>query len=503
MKQKIAIVGAGLSGLVTAKTLLDYGHDVTVFEKEDEIGGVWAPCRRYPGLTTQNTRDSYAFSDFRMPKDYPEFPTGPQMLAYLKSYALHFGLMPAVRLQHRIISATPAASGGWVLNGEHQDLPFTQMFDFLVVCNGTFSEPFIPQTGGMEDFMAAGGQVMHTSTVQSTDFRGKKVVVVGFGKSACDLAAGIATQARETRLVFREAKWKVPKRIGGINYKYLLLTRFGEALTKGRYRNPLENLLHFLGLPQLILGRMQGIFSRQQGLEAAGLLPTTSIMDLLYGELSVETDGFYQMVRDGQIKAAPGFIRSFHPGGMLLSGGERLEADVVVFGTGFSQTLSFLSKEVRARFTDADGNFLLYRHILPVQVPGLAFVGYNSSFYCNLTSEMAALWLAEYLRGHLALPTPEAMQKRIHSDLQWRKQFRLNSLVRNAGVYPFHLTYVDWLMRDMHSGLSLPALLAEWLVVMDPSHYAPVKRKIMARSGVTGRVVKVEDGMVAGSQVHS
>ncbi|MCE7921783.1 MAG: NAD(P)/FAD-dependent oxidoreductase [Haliscomenobacteraceae bacterium CHB4] len=487
MKQKIAIVGAGLSGLVTAKTLLDYGHDVTVFEKEAEIGGVWAPSRRYPGLTTQNTRDSYAFSDFRMPKQYPEFPTGLQMLAYLKSYAQHFDLMPCIRLQHRITTATPEEGGGWLLNGEHNALPFSEYFDYLVVCNGTFSEPFIPQAEGMEDFVTAGGQILHTSKVQSADFRDKKVTVVGFGKSACDVAASIAGQAREMHLVFREAKWKVPKRILGINYKYLLLTRFGEALTKLRYRNRLENFIHFLRLPQLILGRMQGVFARQQGLKAANLVPATSIMDLLYGELSVETDGFYQMVRDGKIKAVPGEIRSYHPGGFLLRNGERLEADIVVYGTGFSQTLPFLSKEIRKKITDADGNYLLYRNILPTQVMGLAFVGYNTSFYCNLTSEMAALWLAEHLRGNIALPSPAAMEAQILDNLNWRKQFRPNAMFRNAGVYPFHLTYLDWLMRDMKSGLSLSALLAEWLVVMDPSHYEPVKQKIMKRSGVARR----------------
>ena len=490
MKQKIAIVGAGLSGLVTAKTLLDYGHDVSVFEKEDEIGGVWSPSCRYPGLTTQNTRDSYAFSDFRMPKQYPEFPTGPQMLAYLKSYAQHFGLMPYIRLQHRIATATPEEGGGWTLNGEHNDLPFSERFDYLVVCNGTFSEPFIPQAEGMEDFVAAGGQILHTSNVQNVDFHNKKVTVVGYGKSACDVAASIAKEAHETHLVFREAKWKVPKRILGINYKYLLLTRFGEALTKFRHRNRLEDLIHFLRLPQLILGRMQGVFSRQQGLKAANLVPAMSIIDLLYGELSVETDGFFQMVREGKIKAVPGEIRSYHPGGMLLSGGERLEADVVVYGTGFLQILPFLSKEIRKKITDADGNYLLYRNILPTQVPGLAFVGYNTSFYCNLTSEMAALWLAEHLRGNIALPSPAARDEQILDNLNWRKQFRPNAMFRNAGVYPFHLTYLDWLMQDMKSGLSLSALLAEWLVVMDPSHYEPVKQKIMKRSGISQREVK-------------
>ncbi|MBP6829064.1 MAG: NAD(P)-binding domain-containing protein [Saprospiraceae bacterium] len=484
MNQKIAIVGAGLSGLVTAKTLLEYGHEVTVFEKESEIGGVWSPCRHYPGLTTQNTRDTYAFSDFRMPKEYPEFPTGPQMLAYLTAYAKHFGLMPHIRTDHRIASATQEDGGGWLLTGEHEGLSFSERFDFLVVCSGTFSEPFIPQTEGMGDFVEGGGRLLHTSQVASPDlYRGKNVVVVGFGKSACDVASAIAAEARETYLVFRQAKWKVPKRILGTNYKYLILSRFGEAITKFRYRNRVENLIHALGLPPMIFRRMQRIFTKQQGLKACNLVPAASLSDLLFGELSVESDGFFQQVKEEKITALPGEIRSYHRGGMLLSGGERLEADTVVYGTGFSQNLPFLPKEVRQKFTDADGNYLLYRHILPVRVPALAFVGFNSSFFCNLTSEMAALWLAEWMRGSIALPSPAAMEEQILEHLNWRKQFRQNGLYRNASVYPFNLTYVDWLLKDMGARLSLPALLSEWLIVVEPSHYAPVKKKITERDG--------------------
>jgi cation diffusion facilitator CzcD-associated flavoprotein CzcO len=59
----ICIVGAGFAGLSAAKILKSFGHQVTVFEKEADVGGVWSQSRRYPGLTTQNVRSTYAFSD--------------------------------------------------------------------------------------------------------------------------------------------------------------------------------------------------------------------------------------------------------------------------------------------------------------------------------------------------------------------------------------------------------------------------------------------------------
>jgi dimethylaniline monooxygenase (N-oxide forming) len=80
---KIAIIGAGFAGLTTARHLRDFGHDVTVFEKVHDVGGVWSTTRLYPGVSTQNGKDTYCLSDFPMPKHYPEWPSGQQVQAYL------------------------------------------------------------------------------------------------------------------------------------------------------------------------------------------------------------------------------------------------------------------------------------------------------------------------------------------------------------------------------------------------------------------------------------
>ena len=481
--KKIAVIGAGLSGLVTAKTLLEYGYDVQVYEKENEIGGVWAPSRHYPGLTIQNTRDTYAFSDFRMPKHYPEFPTGEQMLAYLKSYADNFALTPYINLNHEVLSAIQTESGLWKLLIRNEQKGFNVEVDFLVVCSGTFSEPFIPQTEGMENFINAGGSVFHTTKVNSPDlYKNKKVAVVGFGKSACDITSSIAECAQKTYIIFREPKWKVPKKILGINYKYIILSRFGEALTKLKYRNFVESIIHTLKIPSAALGFMQKVFAKQQSLKTANLIPDVSITDMLHGELSVESDGLYKKVVDKKITAVRGEIKSYAQNGIELSNGEKLDVDLVIYGTGFKQTLKFLSDEMIKKFTDSKGDYLLYRNILPVDVPGLAFVGYNSSFFCNLSSEMGALWLAEYLKDKIALPSKEEMKSQVTEHLNWRRKFRQNALYKNASVYPFNITYVDQLLKDMKAKLPLGSLLSEWLVVVEPANYAPVKQKIMQRN---------------------
>ncbi|HYR11989.1 MAG TPA: NAD(P)/FAD-dependent oxidoreductase, partial [Longimicrobium sp.] len=205
--RRVGIIGAGISGLVTAKTLLEEGFEVTVFETEDEVGGVWARARRYPGVATQNPRDTYAFSDFPMPRSYPEFPSGEQVQAYLAAYADRFGVTEHVRFRTAVEHAAPRGEG-WTVRSRSLDdeTTRTETFDFLAVCNGTFSTPSIPQIPGEDAFRQAGGTLLHSTRFNTTEqVRGRNVVVVGAGKSACDAAMAALKTAKRTSLVFRNA----------------------------------------------------------------------------------------------------------------------------------------------------------------------------------------------------------------------------------------------------------------------------------------------------------
>lgn len=106
MSTRICVIGAGISGLVSAKTFLESGYEVTVFEKQKGLGGVWEKSRTYPGLTIQNTRDTYCFCDYPMPESYPEYPTAQDMRNYLESYAKHFAVFERIRFETEIINVS-------------------------------------------------------------------------------------------------------------------------------------------------------------------------------------------------------------------------------------------------------------------------------------------------------------------------------------------------------------------------------------------------------------
>lgn len=173
-----------------------------------------------------------------MPGSYPEWPTGEQMQAYLCRYAEAFGLSKHIRLRTRIDRAQyDDAVGQWILtatetSGSAPPVQAGHRFDFLVVCNGIFSTPSIPEFPGAREFVNAGGRICHTSEfTHLEEARGKQVIIVGYGKSSCDVANATAEISAATHVVVRGLIWKIPKRIANtVNFKYLFLTRMGEAL---------------------------------------------------------------------------------------------------------------------------------------------------------------------------------------------------------------------------------------------------------------------------------
>ena len=181
----IGIIGAGFAGLSHAKVLREFGFDVTVFDKTPDVGGVWSRTRRYPGLTTQNNRSTYALSDFPMPASYPEWPSGEQVQAYLEAYVRHAGLAPFLRLSTEVVSADlDEAAGRWTLQVRPADggTGGTEglTVDYLVVANGIFSDQLVPEYPGAAEYRAAGGRLCHASEFHELeDAGGKDILVVG------------------------------------------------------------------------------------------------------------------------------------------------------------------------------------------------------------------------------------------------------------------------------------------------------------------------------------
>ena len=139
-QRRVCVIGAGISGLVTAKVLVGDGFDVAVFEKEPTLGGVWAASRTYPGLRTNNPRDTYAFSDHPFPRAAGDFPSAAEMRNYLQSYAERFGVLARIRVGTEVVKVAQQGAR-WKVTIRAGEREEDLDFDYVVVCNGVFSLP--------------------------------------------------------------------------------------------------------------------------------------------------------------------------------------------------------------------------------------------------------------------------------------------------------------------------------------------------------------------------
>ena len=486
--QTIGIVGAGFAGLSTAKVLKALGYQVQVFEKEPEVGGVWAASRRYPGLTTQNVRSTYALSDYPMPASYPEWPSGEQVQAYMQGYVDHFGLAPHIQLNTEVQSAVLAeAALAWTvvvkLAGASETK--TYRFDYLIVCNGIFSDPAVPAFAGRDAFVASGGRICHTSQFnEAKDAAGKHVLVVGYGKSSCDVANAIAETSASTTVLARTLIWKIPKKFMNVlNYKFLLLTRMGEALFKYVELKGFEKFLHGPGKPirDSMLGSVESVVTRQLKLRQIGLHPGTSLETIARSTVSLVSDGFYDKVAAGQLKVTQAVIEELTPGQARLSDGSTVPADIVVCGPGWHPRVPPPDAATMARVTDAQGNFRLYRSMLPPDVPRLAFNGYNSSFFSQLNCEIGALWLGDLLKGGLKLPPRDRQIAMIDHRLAWMEERTDGKHSKGTNIIPFSVHNIDELLQDMGLQLGAATRFKQWLGPIDPRDYQVATRRLLKR----------------------
>ena len=482
MRARIAIVGAGIAGLCTAKTFLGLGYEVEVFEKEPDLGGVWSSARRYPGLTTQNPKETYEFSDWPMPDDYPEWPSGAQVQTYLESYADHFGVTPHIRFGSTVISAEPTGTDGWTLTAAGPEGTTVRSCDWLIVCNGIFSIPALPAFPGLEEYRAAGGEVLHTSEFTDAErARGKHVLVVGYGKSSCDVANAIAERSASTTIVARRLIWKIPKRLGNaINFKHLFLNRLGEGLFPWIEPKGFEAFLHGRGrmVRNAMLGSVQAIVARQLRLKPLGLDPGTPLETIARSTVSLVSDGFYERIARGGLGIErDAEIVQLSAGQALLSNGRKLPADMVICGTGWQQRVDFLPAEVMRRVTDERGNFRLYRSMVPLGVPRLLFNGYNSSFFSQLNAEIGAIWLAALVAGRLRLPDEGRMSAAIDRRLAWMEARTGGKHCKGTNIIPFSIHHIDELLDDLDLELPLTTRILQWLRTVRASDFAGVWRR--------------------------
>lgn len=206
-KEKHLIIGAGPVGLAHAKALKFAKIPYDQVEADDDVGGNW-----YHGVYETahiiSSKKVTEFKDFPMPDDYPDFPSRQNMYDYIKDYAIHFDLMDNIEFNTKVIFVRPIEDNLWEVTLANNEV---RIYKGVLVCNGHHWSKRHPAYPGKFT-----GEYMHSKDYKNPDqLKGKKVLVIGAGNSACDVASEAARVGSDCTISIRSGTWFFPKTLLG------------------------------------------------------------------------------------------------------------------------------------------------------------------------------------------------------------------------------------------------------------------------------------------------
>lgn len=413
MPKKVCVIGAGPSGITAAKNLLDEGLEVTVYDLGEEVGGNWVFSEKTghssvfetTHLISSRTLSQYA--DFPMPEDYPDYPSHRQLAAYFQAYARHFDLYNVIQFNTLVKKCDLQPDGTWLVTTEHNGHETTQAFDALAVCNGHHWQPRMPQYPGTFN-----GAFIHSHEVKRfSRFTGQRVLVIGGGNSACDVAVESSRVAQQVDMSWRRGYWVAPKFMMGkpadvfaarLNWLprrlWQMLTAFSLYIRNGRNSD--------YGLPN------------PDG-------PIGSHHPTINEEL------FYT-IRHGHIRPRPDIAR-LEGDSVVFTDGSRETYDVIVACTGYVIAHPFFEKSL---IDYSEGEVPLWLRMMHPEFTSLYFIGLFQPLGCIWPgSELQSKIMAREISGRWKRP---AHIHRLIADELKHPDFRQIKTHRHTITVDFH-----------------------------------------------------------------
>ncbi len=208
----VCIIGAGPGGLSAARALKAQSLNYEQFDRHSDLGGLWDPTNPgspiYESTHFISSRDLSAFIGHPMPRDYPDYPSHRQILAYLRSFADTFGLRERIQFNIHVVRIQKDSAARWVVDLSDGT---RRLYNAVICATGVNWDPSMPQFAGQFD-----GEVRHSVTYKHGDeFRGKRVLIVGAGNSGADIACDAANHAQQAFISMRRGYHFVPKHLMG------------------------------------------------------------------------------------------------------------------------------------------------------------------------------------------------------------------------------------------------------------------------------------------------
>lgn len=391
---KIAIIGAGPAGLISARNALKQGFDVTLFEKLSRVGGIWNPDSSGAYLNThmQNSKDSFHYTSVGY-EGHKEFLNIENVSDYLEKMASSEGILPITRF-NTLITALNRNETGWLITSVNDNREQREEFDKVIITTGELWEPNQLECRGLNHFQ---GAVISSKEYQDpADFKGKRVLVVGGGVSGADIASDLVSSAKSVSLSVRKMGLYLPrsfdKASNDMIHSYL-----------GRYLLSCETYEDFLSYLDNLLPDYMETYRK------SGVLPKIANNNAVHVNEKIIPN-----IASGLIKVEKQIEQCLDDGSIQFIDSTTDRYDVIITCTGYEMP--------SYSFIDGFSHDRLYEHFFWCDDPTLTVInppvdtaGFGAAFpYFDVISQ----WVLSVYSNKVALPSAESMGRWCEQNMQ-------------------------------------------------------------------------------------
>uniref|UniRef100_A0A8D0L9S2 Flavin-containing monooxygenase n=1 Tax=Sphenodon punctatus TaxID=8508 RepID=A0A8D0L9S2_SPHPU len=463
MAKRVAVIGAGASGLTAIKCCLDEGLQPTCFERSEDIGGLWrfqeqdadGKASIYKSVTINTSKEMMSYSDFPIPEDFPNYMHNSKVLEYFRMYAEHFHLLKYIRFKAsvRSIRRHPdfPITGQWDVVTEIYGKKESSVFDAVLVCTGHHVDPYLPldSFSGVEKFK---GRIMHSREYKHPEkFREKRMVLVGLGNSGADITVDLSHAAKQIFLSTRTGSWVV-NRVSDDGYPL-------DVVHFTRFKNILRHILPLFLMNLWGENKLNARFNHKN----YGLKPQHRFLS----KYPIVGDDLPNAIISGRVLMKPNVKEFTETGVVFEDGSQEEDIDVVIFATGYTFSFPFIEETV---LKIKNNQVPLYKFVFPphLEKPTLAIIGLLQPLGAIMPiSELQARWATRVFKGMIKLPSVDTMMANItrkikknekwyvpsqHITLQVQYVDHMDELASLSGVKPNLLTFF---LMDPKLGLEL------------------------------------------------
>ena len=417
MHTRICVIGAGPSGITALKNLLDEGLDAVAYDRQEDVGGNWIfsdkeghssvfETTHIISSRTLSQYEDFTFDEFD--PDTPDYPSHDHLLRYFQAYARRFGLYDHIEFRTEVVHCARHGDRDWEVTLRRDGREWQERFTHLVVCNGHHWDPRWPDYPG--EF--AGAYLHAHQYKRAAPFAGRRILVIGGGNSACDVAVETSRVSAFTAISWRRGYRILPKFIMGKPSDVV-----GEKLA---------------WLPISIRARLSDFIIRvlQGPNELYGLPP----VDVKFGQTHPTiNDELLYRIRHGKVHPRPDVAR-FEGYKVHFKDGRVEEYDTVIACTGYRISHPFFDKS----FIDySEGPVPLYLRMMHPDYEDLYFIGLFQPLGCIWPgAELQSKIMAREIAGKWQRPAD--IRRRIERELK-RPHYRQLDTPRHTITVDYHL----------------------------------------------------------------